>query len=191
MFGKVIINHQDIPVLLIHEIFAHSATGIRGYVQQWSRFTGIGYYHRSILHGTRFLQLLNNTRHCGSLLPYGHVDAEHIFFLLVDNCVHGNSRFSSLTVTDDQLPLSPADGEHGINNLDTCLQRSIYRLALDHPRSEKLYRPEFFSLDRTFAVQRLAHRAHHTTNEGFPYRHLHDAAGPFYFVSFFNVLVRT
>ena len=71
------------------------------------------------------------------LLAHSDVDAEHgltrvVELFLVDDGVNGHRRLSRLTVTDDQLTLSTADGNHRVDGLDACLQWLVHGLTVDH-----------------------------------------------------------
>ena len=49
--------------------------------------------------------------------------------LLIDDSINGNSSFSSLTITNDQLTLAATNGDKGINGLETCLHRFVDRFT--------------------------------------------------------------
>ena len=76
--------------------------------------------------------------------------------LLVDNGINGDRSLTSLTVTDDQLTLATTDRDHGINCLNTGLQRGIYGFSLDNAVSHTLDPAELVSLDRALAIDWLA-----------------------------------
>ena len=54
---------------------------------------------------------------------------------MVDDGIDGNRRLTGLTVSDNQLTLSTADRNHGIDSLQSGLQRFGYRLTEDNSRS--------------------------------------------------------
>ena len=85
--------------------------------------------------------------------------------------------FAGAAVADDELALAAADGDHGVDGLDTGLQRLFDRLAVGDAGSAELHRPELFSVDGTLAVNRLADGVDHSADHGLAHRHLHDAAG--------------
>ena len=74
-----------------------------------------------------------------SLLTDGHIDTIDRFAclieaLLVDDGIHGDSGLTRLTVADDKLTLATADGNHRVNGLQTCLQRFLNGLTVNHTR---------------------------------------------------------
>ena len=83
------------------------------------------------------LQVGNEGGYCGSLLTYGYIDTVYglagiVEALLVDDGVDGNGCLSSLAVADDKLTLASADRNHGVDGLQSGLQRLLYRLAVDY-----------------------------------------------------------
>ena len=54
------------------------------------------------------------------------VDADDISALLVDDRVERDSRLSRLAVPDDQLALSAADRDHGVDGFDSGLQGLLH-----------------------------------------------------------------
>ena len=78
--------------------------------------------------------------HGGRLLADGHVDADDVLALLVDDGVDGDGGLAGLAVADDELALAAADGDHGVDGLDARLQRLLDRLALDDARGHELDR---------------------------------------------------
>ena len=150
-----------------------------------------------ISHRAVFFQ---RTRHVGyrrRFLAGSHVDAINRFaalveFALVDDGVNGNSRFACLAVADDQLALTAANRNHGVNGLDARLQRLAYRLAEDNARSFALQR-HFVAraFDFAFTVNRLAEGIYNAAYHAFAYRDGSDAAGAVYARSFADVVACT
>ena len=73
-----------------------------------------------------FFQRLHYGSYGGSLLADGYINTLNILALLIDYRIYSDSRLTCLTVTDYQLSLSPADRHHGVDSLDTGLQRGIH-----------------------------------------------------------------
>ena len=55
--------------------------------------------------------------------------------LLIDNGVYCYGSLTRLTVTDDKLTLTTTNRNHGVDSLQTCLQRFLYWLSINHTRS--------------------------------------------------------
>ena len=120
VLGKIIIDYQNITPLL-HEYFTHGATCVGGQILQCSGLGGIGCNHDSMLHSAIFLQCPHYLRHLGGLLPDCDIDANKVATLLVYDSIQGDNRLSCRAVADDQLSLSPPDGNDAINRLDAGL----------------------------------------------------------------------
>src|SRR5207302_3935377 len=101
------------------------------------------------------------------LLPDGGVEAVNALTLLVDDGVEADGGLARLAVADDQLALSATDGDHGVDRLDTRLQRLLHRLAHDDARRFHLDAAAMRRLDRSLAVERLAERVDDATDERF------------------------
>jgi hypothetical protein len=110
-------------------------------------------------------------------LPDGHVEAINALALLVDDRVHGHSRLAHLSIADDELALSTADGNHRVDGLDPGLERLLHGLAGDDAGRLELDAAPVRGLDGALAVDRLAEGVHDATGGGFADGHLHDAAG--------------
>ena len=66
---------------------------------------------------------------------------------------------AGLAVIKDELTLTPADRDHGVDRLDTCLKRFVNRLTCHNARSLKLERATAFDVcDFTETIDRLAER---------------------------------
>ena len=90
-------------------------------------------------HGAVFRQGLDDAGHGRTLLADGDIDAIYgvaflVEFLLVDDGIDGDGGLTCLPVADNQLTLSAADGDHGVNGLDTGLEGFLHGLAIDDTR---------------------------------------------------------
>ena len=75
---------------------------------------------------------------------------------LVDDRIDRNSGLTGLTVTDDQLTLTSSDGNHGVDCLDTCLERRVYALTSDNTTCHTLNLAEFIGLYGALAIDGLS-----------------------------------
>ena len=127
-------------------------------------------------------QRLHDGRHRGALLADGHIDAVHRIaglegLALVDDGVDGDGRLARLAVSDDELTLTAADGNHGIDGLQARLERLGHRLAEDDARRLALQRHvQLLPLDGAQAVQRIAQRVNHAAQHLVVHAHGSDAA---------------
>src|SRR5690606_9229938 len=81
--------------------------------------------------------------------------------LLVDDRVDRNRGLTGLAVTDDQLTLTTADGDHGVDGLDTGLHRLVHTLALHDAGRLQLELTTTLSGDRAKSIDRVAERVHY------------------------------
>ena len=170
----------------MHKVFRHGSSRIRHNVLKRSTVTGSGGYDDGILHRTMFLQTGNHFCHRRCLLSDCHVDADHIFAFLVDDRICGNGCLSGLAVSDDQLTLSAANREHGIDCQNTGFHRCIHGFTLYDARSLLLDGAVTVCLDRTFSVNRLTQSIYHTADEFLAHWHAGFFSGPHHFGSFFD-----
>ncbi len=76
-----------------------------------------GIVHRPVL-----FERADDINHAGGFLADRYIDADDIVALLIDDGIKGNRRLSGLAITDDELTLSAANGNHGIDGLDSGLE---------------------------------------------------------------------
>ena len=73
--------------------------------------------------------LVDDLGNGGLLLADGDVDAVNALPLLVDDGVDGNRGLAGLAVADDELALTAAHRDHGVDGLEAGLQRLMNRFA--------------------------------------------------------------
>src|SRR5207245_7514112 len=100
LFGKVVINAQRVPTLLVHVKFGHGAAGVRGNVLQRCRVGGGSDHHDRVIHSTVGAQAFDHRGYGRFLLPDGDIDADDVLFTLVDNRIDGDGRLAGLAVAD-------------------------------------------------------------------------------------------
>ena len=185
VLGQVVIDNQDILALL-HKRLAHSAPGVGGDELQRRGVGGTGVDHNGMVHCAVFLQDSHYLRHFALLLPDGDVDADQVGVPLVDDGINGDGRLAGGTVADDQLPLSPSDGDHRVNGLDARLHRRVHRLAHHHVGGCPFHGHRPFGDHRAFAVQGPPQRVDHPANQRFPHGNLNNLAGGAHPVALFH-----
>ena len=189
VLGQIIVNDQNV-LALVHEEFTDRAARVRCNVLQRCRLgCGCGYdagiIHRAV--GSERLCDLCNGR---TLLTDCYIDTNNAGALLIDDGVQTDRGLAGLTVTDDQLTLTAADRDHGVDRLDTGLERHINGCALDDARCGHFDRTALLGLDGALAVDRLAECVYNTSQHGFADRDLYDSLGALYRVTLADVLIR-
>ena len=174
MLGQVVVDDEHV-LPLVHEVLPHGRPGIGGDVLLGGGVRRGGGDDDAVGQGAVLLQGAPELGHGGGLLADGHVDADHILVLLVQDGVHGDGGLASLAVADDQLPLAPADGDHGVDGQDARLEGPVHRLPGDHAGGLVLNGPGLGGLDGAQAVDGLAQGVHRAAQHGVPHG---DAGGP-------------
>ena len=105
------------------------------------------------------------------------IDADNALPFLVQDGIHRHGRLAGAAVADDQLTLAAADRDHGVDRLDTGLQRFFNRLPVGNARRRIFHRAEFVGLDRSFAVDRLTEGVDYTADHGLAGRNLDNSTG--------------
>ena len=101
-----------------------------------------------------------------------------IFFpLLVQDGVQSDGGLSRLAVTDDQLTLATANGEHGVDGQNARLQWLIHRLAVNDTRGRGLHRIVVLRRDLTGIVYGLAQRVDHAAQKALAHRRARHLSG--------------
>src|SRR5690606_14323170 len=108
LFRQVVINDQGI-LAAVAVVLAHRATGVRREVLHGSRIGSACGNDDRVFHGAVFFELAHDGGDRRLLLADGNVDTLNAGAFLVDDRVDGDSRFTNLAVTDDQLALAAAD----------------------------------------------------------------------------------
>merc|ERR1740129_1081004 len=142
LFGQIVENNKGV-LTVITEKFAHGAARVRSQVLQGSSIRSCVRDFNCVFHGIGVSQTLDDLGHGGPLLSDSNVNAHQFLFvlcsivepLLVDNSVDGNGSFASLTITNNQLTLTTANGHQRVDSLDTSLHRLSDGLSGDNTGS--------------------------------------------------------
>ena len=100
VLAQVIVDDEHVPSLF-HKILSHSCAGVGGNILQRSGIAGGGRDNDGVFHGPVLLQGVPHMGHRGGLLADGHVDADHILVLLVEDGVHRDGGLAGLAVADE------------------------------------------------------------------------------------------
>ncbi len=142
-----------------------------------------------MFHSTVLFQLAKHLSNLASLLADCNIDADQVPTLLVNNCVEGDSTLPSGTITNNELALAAANGNHGINGLDTRLNRRINALAEGDTRRNPFYWSGFGSTNRTLPINRITKSINHAADEFIAHGYLNDAASGPHLIALFDVLI--
>lgn len=128
LLGKVIVDDDGVAAV-VTEPLTHGTTSEGSKVLQRSSLGSSSSNDNGVLHGVVLLEGLDELSDGGTLLTDGNVDAVKLLALvggvvpalLVQHGIKGDSGLTGLTVTNDQLTLTTADGDHGVDTLQTSL----------------------------------------------------------------------
>ena len=132
----------------------------RSNVLERSGLGGGGGDDNGVLHGVVLLEGLDELGDGGTLLTDGDVDAVKLLglvggvvpTLLVKDGVKTNGSLTGLTVTNDQLTLTTANGNHGVDGLETSLHRLVDGLARQDTGGLELSTTSLLGVDGALAV---------------------------------------
>ena len=175
MLGQVIVNDQHV-FALVHEIFRHGYAGVRSQVLQRSGLCGRSGHDDGVVLGTVFFKGTGQACNRGGLLADGYINAENAVPFLVDDRIDDDGGFTGATVADDQFTLTTSDRYHGVDSLDTGLQRYIYRFTVCNARRRGFDRTGSGIFDFTQAIDGFAQGVDDTAQQAFAYRNLHQFA---------------
>ena len=176
VLGKIVVDDEHV-LPLVHEILADGRAGIGRDVLHGGGLTGAGADDDGVRHGVVLAQHLRDLRHGAGLLADGHVDADHVLPLLVQDGVDGDGRLTGLAVADDQLALTPSDGEHGVDGQNAGLHGGVHRLAVDDAGGGAFDHAVGIDGDVAGIVDGRAQRVHHAADHGVGHADASGTAG--------------
>jgi hypothetical protein len=132
LLGKIVVD-DDSMAAVVTEPLTHGTASEGSEVLQRSGLRSSGSNDNGVLHGVILLKGLDELSDSGTFLANGNVDTVELLALvgrvvpslLVKHSIESNSGLTSLTVTNDQLTLTTADGDHGVDTLQTSLDRLV------------------------------------------------------------------
>lgn len=159
LLGQVIVGDNGVTAV-VTEPLTNGATGERSNVLQGSSLGCGGSNDDGVLHGVVLLKGLDELSDGGTLLTNSDVDGVELLLLvarlvptlLVQHGVERDGSLSGLTVTNDQLTLTTADGHHGVDTLETSLDGLVDGLTGQDTRGLELSTALGLGVDGTLAV---------------------------------------
>ena len=130
VFGEIVVDDEHVLAAL-HEVFAHRAARIGGDVLQGGGFARRRGDDDALVERVLGAQRLHDARDRACLLPDRDVDADDVLVPLIQDGVDGDGGLSRLPVADDELALTPSDGEHTVDGDDARFQRTVDGLTVE------------------------------------------------------------
>ena len=170
LLRQVIEDDQDV-LALVHPVLADGRTGVRSEVLEAGRVGRRSSDDRRVLHCAGVFERTLDGGDRRALLADGDVDAANLLVLvarlpvgpLVDDRVDRDGRLAGLAVADDELALTAADRDHGVDRLDAGLHRLVNALALHHAGRLQLEGTPTVAGDSAESVDRVAERVDDAT----------------------------
>lgn len=117
------------------------------------------------------------------------INTLHVLAFLVDDGRDRDTTFADTLVTDNELALAAAHGDHGVDRHNASLDRLGDVLPGDDARGDALDRIDFGGVGGWFAVDRASQGIDDTTKEGGADGHGQDLTGRLDDIPLFEVLV--
>ena len=187
VLGQVVIDGQG-GLAVVEEVLGHRAARVGGEELDRRRLVGGGHDDDRVGQRACVLQGLGQLHDGRLALADGHVDADEVAILVVDDRVDGDRRLAGLAVADDELALAAADRDHRVDRLQTGEHRLLDRLALDDARGLVLGGARLGRADLALAVERIAERIDDAPEQLVAHRDLEQAPGALDRVAFGDLL---
>jgi hypothetical protein len=186
LLGKIIVEDHSV-LAVISEVLSHGTSSVGGKELQRGRVRGSGGNNDGMVHGVGLLKSTDELGNGGSLLSNTNVDAHKLVLLalglLVDDGVNSDGSLSSLTITNDQLTLSTANRDEGIDGLKTGRHGLMHRLSGDDTRGLDLSTRTGGRVDGTLAINGLSETIDDTAQKLGSHGDIHNSSGSLHGVS--------
>ena len=194
LLGKIVINDESM-FSIISEVLSDSASGVRGQELKRSSFGGSSSNNNGVSKGVVSSESVDQVGDCGSFLTDGDVHAEKLLLsvsrvevgFLVDYGVDGDGGLAGLSITNDELSLSSANGDKTVNGLETGLHRFTHGLSGDDAGSLDFDSFSFVALDGTKTINGISQSIKDTTQHFLSDGDVDDGTGSGDGVSFLNL----
>ncbi len=183
VLGEIVVDDQSV-LAVVAEVLSHGGGGEGSKVLHRGGLGGRGGDDDGVGHGAVALQGLYDTGYGGALLTDGAVDADEVVFRRVDDGIESDGGLARLTIADEQLALTAADGDHRVDGLDAGRHGLSHGLAVDDAGSDALDGQGFGGVDGTLVIDGLAEGVDHAADERVADGYGHDLAGTLDLIAF-------
>lgn len=159
LLGQIVVDDDGVAAV-VTEPLTHGTTSEGSDVLQGGGLGGGSSNNNGVLHGVVLLKGLDELSDSGTLLTNGNVDTVELLgllagvvpTLLVEHGVESDGSLTGLTVTNDQLTLTTANGHHGVDTLHTSLHGLVDGLTGKNTGGLELSTALLRGVDGTLAV---------------------------------------
>ncbi len=152
----------------VQEVLPYGGRAVGGHKLEPQGIGGVRHHDDAPGEIAMFLYLLDYLGNMGFFLADRQVHGDNVRVLLVGDGIHAYCALAGSGVADDQFPLSPADGKHGIDDLYSRVERLVDEVPVDQGGCLPLDGVRYRALRRRPAVKGVPQRVHHPAEEGFP-----------------------
>mmetsp|Transcript_14605 Transcript_14605/g.28280 ORF Transcript_14605/g.28280 Transcript_14605/m.28280 type:complete len:558 (-) Transcript_14605:55-1728(-) len=185
LLGQVIVEDDGVGAR-VAEVLTDGGTGVGGEVLEGSRVGGGGSDDNAEGVSAVLLELGGDLGDGGALLAdsdvhtvelLGLISLTLVEGLLVDDGVDGNGGLTGLTITNDELTLATANGDEGVDGLETSLHGLVHGLTGKNTRGLDLDTVAAVTLDGALAVDGLTEGVDGAAEEVATDGHVDDGTG--------------
>ena len=188
MLRQIVVNDQHVTALF-HEIFGDAGGRIGRNIREAGRVVAFGDDNHGIVHRPFFAKVRDDLGDGGCPLADGAINADHIFPTLVQNAVQGNGRLARLAIAQDQFALAAPNGDKGINDHESSLERDCDRRSVHDSRRRAFDRQALAGGHWPFAIEGLAERVNDTAQQFIADGHIHHPPRAFDLITGVKILI--
>jgi hypothetical protein len=172
LLGQIIEDDNGV-LAVVTEPLTHGGTSEWGDVLERSSLGSGGSNDDGVLHGVVLLKGLDQLSNGGTLLANGNVHTVQLLglivtivpSLLVKHGIEGDGGLAGLTITNDQLTLTTADRNHGIDGLKTSLDWLVDGVAGQNAWGLELSTALLLGVDWALAIDWVSESIDDTTEK--------------------------
>jgi len=185
LLGEVIVENHGVHAV-VTEVFSDGGTSVRSQELKRSRVGGSGRNNAGEGKGVVLFEHTSELSYGGTLLSNSYVHAVEFVLLssarnvgttLVNKGVQGNGSLAGLTVTNDKLTLTTADGNEGVYSLEAGVHGLVHRATGHDTRGLDFYTGAATGVEGSFAVNGFGKAVNHTSHQFASYGHVHNRSG--------------
>ena len=180
LLGEIVVEDHGV-LAVVSEVLTHGAASVRSKVLQRSRVGGSGGHDDGVVNSLGLLEGADQLGNGGALLANADVDAHQLVLLtlglLVDNGINGNGGLAGLAITNDQLTLTTANRNQGIDGLKSGRHGLVHGLSRDNSGGLHLRTRAELGHDGALAVDGLTETVDHAAKKLRADGDIHDSTG--------------
>jgi hypothetical protein len=170
LLGQIVVDDDGVAAV-VTEPLTHGTASKGSNVLQRGSLGSSSSDDNGVLEGVVLLQSLDELSDSRTLLTDSNVDTVQLLgllgssvdALLVQDGIQSDSSLTGLTVTNDKLTLTTADGHHGVDRFETSLHGLVDGTTRKDTRGLDLGTALLLGVDGSLAINRVAKGINYTT----------------------------